>query len=313
MFAALPDAEPEDIFGEFAANDDLPSDSFDTRPSRKSPGGSSLQRPTVPVGNSRRHVAPPARELEERLGEQPGARVDPRPLSQQIMEYLEKYKIAASSQLRIEVHDGIVVVAGEVPSAYEKQLVGHFCRQLPAVVKFVDGMVVRKAEKPDKRRAPATRRARQPREWNLPFRVQHAGAVLGLVVLVWGAISFGRGQGGPERLVVHPVAGELRFEEQPASGATILHPQDPSIPVRPRATVHADGTFEVTTYRPGDGAPAGRYKATIEWRRAIAGQTGDENVPPNALPATYASPQSTPVELKVEEGENPFTLITAHN
>jgi hypothetical protein len=106
----------------------------------------------------------------------------------------------------------------------------------------------------------------------------------------------------------------LRFEGQPASGATIfLHPQDPSIPVRPRATVKADGTFEVTTYLPGDGAPAGRYKATIEWRRPVDGQTGDENVPPNALPAPYASPQSTPVEITVTEGENTFPPIKFDN
>lgn len=251
----------------------------------------------------------PDAEQEDIFGDV-AANDDSQSLSQQIMEHLEKHKIAAVSQLRIEVHEGVVVVAGEVPSAYEKQLVGHFCRQLPGVVKYVDGMVVWKADKPVGRPSRAARRVRQRREWKLPFRVQHVGAVLGLVVLVWGAISAGRGHGGPERLDVYPVSGELRFEGQPASGATIfLHPQDPLIPVRPRATVHADGTFEVTTYQPGDGAPAGRYKATIEWRRPVAVPAGGDDVPPNALPAAYASPQSTPVEVTVEEGENSFPPI----
>jgi hypothetical protein len=216
--------------------------------------------------------------------------------------------------LRIEVHGGVVVVAGEVPSAYEKQLIGHFCRQLPAVAKFVDGMVVGRADPSAKRRARATRAARHKREWQLPFRVQRAGAALALIVVVWGAISVSRGHGGPERLEVYPVFGELHYEGQPATGATIfLHPQDPSIPVRPQAFVNDDGTFEVMTYRQGDGAPAGRYKATIEWRRAVAGQTADEHVPPNVVPAAYASPQSTPLEVTIKEGENTFPPIAIQN
>ena len=167
-----------------------------------------------------------------------------------------------------------------------------------------------KAEQSARRRAITTRRARRQGQRQLPFRAHHAGAVVALVVLVWGAISAGRGPGGPDRLDVYPVIGELRYEGQPASGATIfLHPQDPSIPVRPQAFVNDDGTFEVTTYQPGDGAPAGRYKATIEWRRAVAGQSADESVPPNVFPAAYTSPQSSPVEVTVDEGENTFAPI----
>src|SRR5262249_19571685 len=68
--------------------------------------------------------------------------VDHGSLSRQIMQRLEKYNLSAVSQLRIEVHGGVVVVAGEVPSTYERQLIGHFCQAIPGVVKFVDGTVV---------------------------------------------------------------------------------------------------------------------------------------------------------------------------
>src|SRR5262245_3949907 len=163
---------------------------------------------------------------------------------------------------------------------------------------------------------PSRRVARQPVEWRLPFRAWHLGAVAGLALVVWGVYSLGFGRGGPERLVGYPVTGSLIFEGQPAAGATIvLYPQDPSLSARPRATVESDGSIIVTTYEFGDGAPAGEYKATVEWRRAVEGQESGEDSPPppNVFPAAYASPGTTPVRLIVEEGENEFPVIRFAN
>jgi hypothetical protein len=139
---------------------------------------------------------------------------------------------------------------------------------------------------------------------------------LGLAALVLGAILSGCG-GSPERPeVVYPLTGALEFEGQPAVGASIvLYPQDELISARPKATVNDDGTFAVTTYEPGDGAPPGEYKVTVEWRRPVAGResAGDDQPPPNVLPSTYASPQTTPLTVTVEEGENEFPAITFQN
>ncbi len=226
------------------------------------------------------------------------------------MELLEKYNLAAAGQLRIEVYNGVVVVAGEVASAYDKQLISHFCRQVPGVVKYVDGILVREPAEPKSstKRRPVKKPARDRGEWRPAFQSWQLGAALGLVVMACGALSLGRGTSGPARLAVHPIVGELRFEGQPAAGAAIiLHPQDPSNPVRPRASVNADGTFAVTTYEHGDGAPAGLYKATAEWRRPTAG--GGDEPGPNVLPPAYAGPKSTPLEITVVEGENEFPPI----
>ena len=135
---------------------------------------------------------------------------------------------------------------------------------------------------------------------------------LGLAALVLGGILSGCG-GSPERPeAVYPLTGELHFEGQPAAGASIvLYPQDESISARPKASVGDDGTFAVTTYELGDGAPPGEYKVTIEWRRPVAGQEvgGDEMPPPNVLPPAYASPKTTPVTVTVAEGENEFPAL----
>ena len=75
--------------------------------------------------------------------------------------------MAAQHMATLERLDGVVVVAGEVPTAYERQLVSHFCRQIPGVVKFVDAMVLRSAPAPaaPKRPARASRGPRTPGTW----------------------------------------------------------------------------------------------------------------------------------------------------
>ncbi len=147
-------------------------------------------------------------------------------------------------------------------------------------------------------------------------RKAFSGAAFGMAVLVLGAFLSGCG-GQPERPeVVYPLTGELQFEGKPAAGASIvLHAQDEAIAARPIATVNEDGTFAVTTYEPGDGAPPGEYKVTVEWHRPVAGQNveGDELPPPNVIPPAYARPQTTPLTITVEEGENTFPPITFQN
>jgi hypothetical protein len=239
-------------------------------------------------------------------------------VTQQILDLLDQNGLATNSQLRIEVHKGVVVVAGEVPTPYEKQLVAHFCRQVPGVEKFVDSMVVRDARPRLQVQSarPSRRATRQPIEWRLPFRAWHVGAAVGLALVIWGVFSLGTGQGRSERRAVYPLTGTLVFQGEPAVGAAIvLHPQDPSLSARPRATVDPDGSFAVTTYEPGDGAPTGKYKVTIEWHRPVTGQESGEgdDVPPNVLPAEYASPATTPVKVKVVRGDNEFPAITFRN
>jgi hypothetical protein len=74
---------------------------------------------------------------------------------------------------------------------------------------------------------------------------------------------------GKHRKVVFPVHGKIvDNQDQPAVGAIIIfHPVDSSDPdpARPIGNVGQDGTFTLTTYEKGDGAPAGEYIATIEW------------------------------------------------
>src|SRR5436309_2545576 len=71
-----------------------------------------------------------------------------------------------------------------------------------------------------------------------------------------------------DHLAVHPVQGKVLFEGKPIGGAlVVLHPLDagPAQAVRPVAYTKEDGSFAVATYDAGDGAPSGKYVATVEW------------------------------------------------
>jgi hypothetical protein len=54
---------------------------------------------------------------------------------------------------------------------------------------------------------------------------------------------------------------------------------DPKSPI-PAATVTEDGSFQITSYTSGDGAPEGNYRVVILWEEALP-----ENADPESAPA----------------------------
>src|SRR5262245_12957984 len=89
---------------------------------------------------------------------------------------------------------------------------------------------------------------------------------------------------------LHPVRGRVLFEGQPAGGATVVFqrtdgPATESL--KPSGVVAADGSFTLSTYPHGKGAPAGEYMVLIAWYPPDA--RAAEN-PPNKLPDRYADP-----------------------
>jgi hypothetical protein len=78
--------------------------------------------------------------------------------------------------------------------------------------------------------------------------------------------------------------------------------------VKPRGQVEADGTFTLTTYEAGDGAPAGEYQVTVEWWLA-SGKPGDDRPPANRLPARYARAETSKLTARIEPGTNRLAAI----
>ena len=108
---------------------------------------------------------------------------------------------------------------------------------------------------------------------------------------------------GARRVPCHPVKGQVTFRDRPAAGALVIfHPVDgsapPAIPAKPSGRVGDDGSFTLSTYGEGDGAPAGQYRITVQWssgeesRKPDDTNTTGELAPP--LPA-HQDPKRTPI------------------
>jgi len=140
-------------------------------------------------------------------------------------------------------------------------------------------------------------------------RFAFAAIVLGITGTALGVAVFTLSGGPP--CPVHPAAGVARTGKTPLIGAQIrLHPRGMTLPddAVPTATVQADGTFTLTTFTKGDGAPAGEYVATVQWFRVAK----DGSVGGNSLPKRYASPTTSPLTVTIREGANTLPPFTFH-
>jgi hypothetical protein len=143
----------------------------------------------------------------------------------------------------------------------------------------------------------------------MKWRVARAGRLAGwIVVVLFGGLSASF-SGRPK---VYPVAGKVLHKGQPAAGARVVfHPSGVADPqaLRPLATVGPDGSFALTSYEQGDGAPLGEYTVTVVWPsqsgRRVTGSAVDR------LHGAYSDPARSPLRVRVTEGKNelePFDL-----
>jgi hypothetical protein len=66
-----------------------------------------------------------------------------------------------------------------------------------------------------------------------------------------------------------------------------------------------EGTFELRTFQPGDGAPAGKYQVSV--RPPLRGEDESEKKPPLIDPK-YHDPATSGLEYTVEPKSNEFTI-----
>ncbi len=130
---------------------------------------------------------------------------------------------------------------------------------------------------------------------------------VGLLVV----IAVVTGCNSESRLPVFPVTGKVTFKGQPADGAqVILFPVNTEVAAElaPSARVQKDGSFAITAYDSGDGAPEGDYVVTLSWRKVVKDKAGDF-AGPNVIPKTYGSATTSPVKVSVKAAPTEIPLI----
>jgi hypothetical protein len=112
------------------------------------------------------------------------------------------------------------------------------------------------------------------------------------------------------KVATHPAKGSITFKGQPIHGALLtLHPKAPieNVPA-PRANVGKDGSFRVTTFNGGDGAPEGDYVLTVKWYKPI--KNGNDLISgPNVIPPKFGAPETSGVVVHIAAGDNELKPI----
>jgi hypothetical protein len=120
--------------------------------------------------------------------------------------------------------------------------------------------------------------------------------------------------GGPpdnvKRKATHPVTGTLTLNQKPVAGVRItLYPLNEAdrggshwTQGFPHAITKEDSTFTVSTYVPGDGAPAGDYLVLASLMEGEGEQAKD------VLQDRFANPKTAKQKFQVKEQENKLTI-----
>jgi hypothetical protein len=122
-------------------------------------------------------------------------------------------------------------------------------------------------------------------------------AVLAALVVIAGC-------GGTK---LYPVTGKVVFPDgSPLTGGTVeFGPVDKNAVLGPRGEIQADGTFRMSTFKEGDGAPEGKYRVLV-----APPEIGDPDRPqPLVIDRRFKSFDKSGLEYTVQPGKNePFTI-----
>ncbi len=132
--------------------------------------------------------------------------------------------------------------------------------------------------------------------------------LLGCGLLV---VSFGCGGGSTAtQVTVVPAKGKVTVKGQPGANLVLSFIPKQDSPVRPTAITAADGSFEIHTYKSGDGGPEGEYKVavTVQVDPTLSESKKEEMTAQLAadarkIPALYQKPETTPLTVKIEKGK----------
>ncbi len=116
------------------------------------------------------------------------------------------------------------------------------------------------------------------------------------------------------RMKVYPVSGKVLYKGEPAVGAEIAffgldeELMTPAAPF-PKAVVSADGTFSLSSYAPGDGAPTDNYAITIVWKKSEAADPEIRETARDTFRGRYASPETSGLAAEVQPRNNELPVF----
>src|SRR5438105_12106805 len=118
-------------------------------------------------------------------------------------------------------------------------------------------------------------------------------------------ILIGCGGGGPRTAIVR---GTVTYKGKPVPNGTVTFV--PASGHHATGEIRPDGSYTLTSFRPGDGAVPGTYKVVVVAMQDMTGRLPEDRVPlpPPIVPNKYTSIATTDLIFEVKEGENTIDL-----
>jgi hypothetical protein len=128
-----------------------------------------------------------------------------------------------------------------------------------------------------------------------PVRPRRAAAPAVLVVLALGLPGCAGG--------LYPVRGAVALDDGTplTKGLVVFERVDGGAPITARGNVRPDGTYELSTGKPGDGVPPGRYKVLVNPLELSDVPDEQKNLP---FDARYTKFETSGLEFEVKAGSN---------
>lgn len=127
-------------------------------------------------------------------------------------------------------------------------------------------------------------------------------AVFGLLLGATAAVACS-GCGENWKAATYPARGTITINGEPPAGAVVelrSAGEQPDVRnSRPWAVVQEDGSYSLSTYEKGDGAPAGTYKVVVRWPPDVSQPSLADR-----LGGAYATPERSRWVVIVSEVEN---------
>jgi hypothetical protein len=116
---------------------------------------------------------------------------------------------------------------------------------------------------------------------------------------------------------VYPVSGRVMVNGAPAAGArVVLYGATPELTgpgtIPPEGITDENGVFQLRSYEPEDGAPAGKFNVTVRWLEPVPeGVDPLEYKQKDRLKDRYSNPETSGLTVEIPEGGGelpPFEL-----
>jgi hypothetical protein len=130
-------------------------------------------------------------------------------------------------------------------------------------------------------------------------RGQHVVAGVFLVLLAGG--------GCDRSAPLYPVRGTVTLEDgSPLTrGMVVFESTDAAVGVTARGEIKADGSYQLSTFQPGDGVPPGRYRVQINPMDRSEVADEDKKLP---YDIKYTSFETSALRYEVKPGTNGFSI-----